>query len=219
MWKMLHLLYTLRPGRNGLTAVQLDAAGIDCGPDTIEPLIDAGVVAYDGNLYSLAKPARRILGSCIVGNKRWSSDDLWVDVASAFVIMPFREPWSDDVYRHMIEPAVTGAGLACVRGDAVVRVGDLTQNVWGALLHAGLVIADVSAPNVNVFYELGLSHALGKDTFILKQATATVPADIGGAHYHEYDPSSLPAAQQWLTTEIRNWADRNRVDGVAAARS
>jgi hypothetical protein len=101
----------------------------------------------------------------------------------------------------------------------IVRVADLTQNVWGALLHAGVVIADVSTLNANVFYELGLAHALGKDTFILKQAGAKLPADIGGAHYHEYDRTRLDDGKAWLRAELTQWATDNRSGAVKRLRA
>lgn len=214
MWKMLHLLYTLRPGQNGLSEGELTDAGIDCGADTIQPLLSSGVVSRSGGKYMLTEPVTRVLGTCVVANRRWSSDDMWVDHPSAFVVMPFREEWSDTVFREMIEPGIVDAHLACVRGDTIVRVGDLTQNVWGAMLHAGIVVADVSALNANVFYELGLAHALGKDTVILKQAGARVPADIGGAHYFEYDLQSLANGRESLRLELSEWADSTRAHGV-----
>lgn len=210
MWKMLHLLYTLPPGERGLSDQQLADAGIDCGPDTIEPLKTSGVVFYDAGTYALTDASRRVLGACVVANRRWSSDDMWVDYPSAFVVMPFSEPWSDTVFKELIEPSVTGAGLTCIRGDAIVRVGDLTQNIWGAIMHAGIVVADVSALNPNVFYELGLAHALGKDAVILRQAGSKIPADIGGAHYHEYDLRSLDDGKKWLRSELAQWAQDNR---------
>jgi hypothetical protein len=214
MWKMLHLLYTLRPGQHGLSDQELADAGIDCDPDTIQPLASSGVVSSAGGLYSLTEPVRRILGTCVVANRRWSNDDMWVDYPSAFVVMPFREAWSDAVFRGMIEPGVTEARLACIRGDAIVRVGDLTQNIWGAMLRAGIVVADVSALNANVFYELGLAHALGKDAIIVKQVGSKTPADIGGAHYHEYDLSSLDEGRKWLNQELSQWADMTRAHTV-----
>lgn len=214
MWKMLHLLYTLTPGRPGLSDQELRAAGIDCGSDTIYPLVHNGAVSREAGQYALTPPARQILGSCVVANRRWSSDDLWVDYPSVFVIMPFSESWSTTVYQKMIEPAVVGASLKCVRGDTVVRVGDLTQNIWGALLQAGIIVADVTALNANVFYELGLTHALGKDSMLLRQSGSKIPADFGGAHYHEYDLADLDEGKAWLSAGLRQWADDSRCQAV-----
>jgi len=223
-WKMLQLLYTLKPNVPGLTGRQLAAAGIDCGPDTIKPLVDSRVVVVDSNgIYSLSGAAGKILGCCIVANRRWSGNDMRVDNPEVFVVMPFQEPWSTTVYNKMIRPAIEGVRLddfkdfklTCVRGDTPPRVGDLTQTVWSALMRAGLVVADVSAPNPNVFYEIGLTHALGKDCFILKQKDVNVPADFGGSHYYEYDLANLDAEQKMLQTEILSWVKENCVEGVS----
>jgi len=74
MWKMLHLLYTLRPGQRGLSDQQLADVGIDCDPDTIQPLVGSGVAAFDGALYSLTESTKMILRSCVVANRRWPAD-------------------------------------------------------------------------------------------------------------------------------------------------
>jgi len=214
-WKMLHILYTLKPGVPGLSAHQLAKAGVDCGPDTIQPLVDGKAVFIDNNgYYQLSRAAKKILQRCILTNRRWPGKDMLVDYPDVFVAMPFREKWSAGVYEQMIKPAVEGASLNCTRGDELPRVGDLTQTIWSAIMQSGLVIADVSAPNPNVFYEIGLTHALGKDTFILKQKDAKVPADFGGSHYYEYDLSNLGAGRDLLLREIESWAAKNNVEGV-----
>ncbi|HEY4960267.1 MAG TPA: hypothetical protein VFC15_11960 [Candidatus Limnocylindrales bacterium] len=214
-WKMLHLLYTLKPGVVGLTAGQLASAGVDCGPDTIQPLIDCKAVLVDASgVHSLSEPSRKILGCCLVANRRWSGKDVLVDYPEVFVVMPFREPWSISVFEEMIRPAVEAVRFQCVRGDAPPRVGDLTQNIWSAIARAGLVVAEVSVPNPNVFYEIGLTHALGKDCFILKQRDASVPADFGGSHYYEYELANLKAGRESLQRELGAWATENSVEGV-----
>jgi hypothetical protein len=219
-WKMLHLLYTLRPGISGLTAQQLLSAGIDCGTDTVQPLVDERAVVVDSmGIYSLSETAKKILQCCVVANRRWSGKDMLVDCPEVFVVMPFREVWSNSVFDNMIRPAVEGVKVdgvkfRCVKGDTPPRVGDLTQTIWSALMRAGLVVADVSVANPNVFYEIGLTHALGKDCFILKQRNVGVPADFGGSHYYEYDLADLEAGKQNLRQEIATWADENRVKGV-----
>ena len=59
-WKMLHLLYTLKPGVAGLTERQLAAAGVDCGPDTIQTLVNGkAVVTNSTGQYSLTEPHAR----------------------------------------------------------------------------------------------------------------------------------------------------------------
>ncbi len=218
-WKMLHLLYTLPPSlQQGLTYSELNSVGLDCGPDTFQPLINAEAIQLSGDRYVLSKAAMGILGNCIVANRRWASKDIWVDFPKAFVIMPFSESWSPTVYDLFIEPAVLGAQLECVRGDTSLRIGDLAQNIWNDILQAGIIIADVSAVNANVFYEVGLAHALGKEVFLLKQKDKNIPADFGGSHYYEYDLNNLQAAKDMLQTELSNFSKENNFQNVKSLR-
>lgn len=206
-WKMLHLLYVC--GKPSLSLEQLENAGINCYHDTVSMLVDGGAVIREGDdlkTYSLSQSARAILSTCLVANRRLGSPDLWVDYPRAFVIMPFGESWSDCVYEQLMKPAIEGAGLECVRGDTSIRVGDLTSNIWSSILSSGIIVGDVSAVNANVFYELGLAHALGKDTFILKRKGAVIPADFAGAHYYEYELEDLEAAKRLLLEELERWA-------------
>ena len=219
IWKMLHLLYTAPPGRQpGLSLQQLLSAGLDCDDDTYYPLLSSGAVRREGDQFALGDAARAILKHCVVANRNWEGGDMWVDYPKAFVIMPFSQPWSNEVNERLIKPALKFAGVSYARGDTRPRVSELTRNIWNELLHAGVVVADVSALNANVFYELGLAHALGKEVFILKQKGVQVPADFGGAHYHEYELGDLPGAVAELGDGLRTFADENMFAAVEAIR-
>jgi hypothetical protein len=187
-----------------LSLSELADAGIDCYPDTIIMLEATGLVHKQGPQFELAQQTAVIASNFVIAHRRWPGSDIRVDYPQAFVIMPFSQPWSDAVYRQVIQPAVEAAGLTCVRGDDPVRVGDLMQTVWDAILVSGVMIAEVSA------------LALGKDTFILKQKGSTVPADFGGAHYYEYDLNDLAAGQAMLEAELAQWASVNHAQGVKA---
>jgi hypothetical protein len=214
MWKMLHLLYNINT--NGLTEPKLKNAGVDCNPDTIYPLLDSKAVVFEDGEYRLTQAAREILRCCIVANRKWGTEDIQVDSPEVFVVMPFSELWSDNVYNWMIKPAIKDAGFKCIRGDTPIRATDLENTIWNALLKAGLIVADISGGNPNVFYEIGLAHALGKDVFILKQKEAKVPADFGGTHYYAYELDRLDYYQKTLRNAIKDWGEYYHVDGVRA---
>ncbi|MDQ6760945.1 MAG: nucleotide-binding protein, partial [Acidobacteriota bacterium] len=63
------------------------------------------------------------------------------------------------------------------------------------ITQAGVIVAEVSVPNPNLYYEIGLADALGKPVFLFKQASATLPADFGGVHYYPYDINDLEAGR------------------------
>jgi len=222
-WKMIHLLYgyARRTGtgdRRVLTEQELENAGVHCDADSRQPLEDAGVVTRIGDEYELSRAARKIIGTFTVAKGPEAGVDIRVDYPEVFVVMPFSQPWSDDVYTKLFKPGIEDARFIPTRGDAIVRVGDLGTNIWRSISQAGVIAAEVSVPNPNVYYELGLADALGKPIFLFKQTDATLPADFGGAHYYNYDLTDLTHGRQTLALELQKWADEkeHRFFGVQA---
>ena len=86
----------------------------------------------------------------------------------AFVAMPFGvkrdsqgvEIGFNRVYTELIKPALEAAGLDVFRADEEGRAGDIRTDMFQELLIADLVVADLTLDNPNVWYELGVRHAL-----------------------------------------------------------
>ena len=86
----------------------------------------------------------------------------------AFVAMPFgTKPGPDGqlvdfnrVYDELIRPALEQAGLTAFRADEETRPGDIRVDMFQELLIADLVVVDITIDNPNVWYELGVRHAL-----------------------------------------------------------
>jgi tRNA splicing endonuclease len=86
----------------------------------------------------------------------------------AFVAMPFgvkkdsqgNEIDFNRVYTELIRPALEAAGLEVFRADEEERAGDIRTDMFQELLLADLVVADLTLDNPNVWYELGVRHAL-----------------------------------------------------------
>lgn len=109
-----------------------------------------------------------------------------------FVIMPFSktrscrsEDWTE-IYRNVIKPAVEGAGFnyECRRSDGLA--GNIIEDILDYLNRADLVIADLTDRNPNVFYELGVRHALRRGTILITQKIAHVPFDLRPYAIQEY---------------------------------
>jgi tetratricopeptide (TPR) repeat protein len=64
------------------------------------------------------------------------------------------------VYGDYIGPALEMAGLEPFRADQEVRAGQIITDMFQELLVADLVVADLTIENPNVWYELGVRHAL-----------------------------------------------------------
>ncbi|MGZ5147240.1 MAG: tetratricopeptide repeat protein, partial [Burkholderiales bacterium] len=80
-----------------------------------------------------------------------------------FVAMPFGVKDGVDfnrVYSELIRPALESEGFEVFRADDEERAGDIRTDMFQELLLADVVIADLSIDNPNVWYELGVRHAL-----------------------------------------------------------
>jgi tetratricopeptide (TPR) repeat protein len=101
----------------------------------------------------------------------------------AFIAMPFgSKPGSDSqlidfnrVYDELLKPALEAAGLEVFRADKEQRAGDILTDMFQELLMADLVVADLTLENPNVWYELGVRHALRARGVVLV-AGGKVPA-------------------------------------------
>ncbi|UFS72105.1 hypothetical protein LPW11_07905 [Geomonas sp. RF6] len=120
-----------------------------------------------------------------------------------FVAMPFgkkEEIDFDAVYHDLIEPALKERGFEVFRADQELRAGEIRADMFQELLLADLVVADVSIDNPNVWYELGVRHALRSRGVILIQSKREYqPFDIYTDRkltYHIKDGAPDPAALQ-----------------------
>ncbi|HKV78275.1 MAG TPA: hypothetical protein VJP02_09060 [Candidatus Sulfotelmatobacter sp.] len=69
------------------------------------------------------------------------------------------------------------------------------------LVQAEVVIADVTDRNANVFYELGVRHALRRGTILVSQGTDHVPSDLRGYWFLTY--GLRPAEVAKFKTDIK----------------
>lgn len=106
-----------------------------------------------------------------------------------FVLMPFgTKPSSsggsidfDAVYREIIAPAVDAAGLDPLRADEEQTGGIIHKPMYERLILCEFAVADLTTANANVFYELGLRHALRRHSTVMMFAEGgRLPFDVNG---------------------------------------
>jgi hypothetical protein len=94
---------------------------------------------------------------------------------SCFVVMPFNQSLKP-VY-DVIGQALKEEQWVVSRADEMFRSRRITDSIVEAILTSDLVVADLTANNPNVYYEVGLAHVLGRDLILITQEQ-TVPIDI-----------------------------------------
>ena len=106
---------------------------------------------------------------------------------NCFVVMPFR-PELRYMYlfiKQHIE--ATFPEVSCERGDDRILTVPILEKVAGFIKQAHVVIADCSGRNPNVFYELGMAHALDKPVVLITaDEVQDAPTDIRSFEFIRY---------------------------------
>ena len=106
---------------------------------------------------------------------------------TCFVMQPFASPYGD-YYEKIFRPAIEKTGLQAVRADAeIFGIGKIIDQVWRGINGAKVLVAELTTRNANVFYELGLAHALNKPVVLVSSNEIDVPFDLQHIRVIYYD--------------------------------
>jgi tetratricopeptide (TPR) repeat protein len=98
------------------------------------------------------------------------------------------------VYQDFIAPALESAGLEPFRADQEQSAGDIIPAMFQELLVADLVVADLTIDNPNVWYELGIRHALRSRGVVIVSGRVT--------------PAFDTITQRKLIYRLTEWAEK-----------
>ena len=133
-----------------------------------------------------------------------------IEPLSCFVIMPFGEKPDRDgrlinfdvIHRYIIVDAMKGLKILhnldveCTRCDDIEKAGSIDTDMFNAILRADIAIVDITTGNPNVFYELGMRHALKENvTILIRQETDGLPFNIQGLRAIGYDTYLYPVTE------------------------
>jgi hypothetical protein len=95
------------------------------------------------------------------------------------------------IRRHLAE-VLSEFDIKLIDADSVVTGKDFLLKIWNLLLAVPLGVAIVDErmrPETlcNIFYELGILQAYGKETLVLKTEAARIPSDFVRTEYVKYD--------------------------------
>jgi hypothetical protein len=102
--------------------------------------------------------------------------DYVVDPKLILVLTPFADEERETF--EVIQKTCVRNGFRCLRGDEEYAPSDVLAHVIQLIVKARIVVANVTSRNPNVFYELGIAHALGKQTILVARGLEAVPFDI-----------------------------------------
>ncbi len=138
-------------------------------------------------------------------------------LGTCFVLMPFKDPF-DTYFLSIIKPAVTAARLTALRGDSLFRPSPIMADIWQMIQNSKVLVADLTEKNANVFYELGLAHAIGKPVVLIADNIGDVPFDLQPLRVIIYDKND-PAWGTELKSSITEFLEATLEDTASAVPS
>lgn len=114
-----------------------------------------------------------------------------------FVVMPFGQKPDpggrsdidfDKIYNNAIKPGIIDCGMEPIRADEELTGGIIHKPMFERLLLCDYVLADLTAGNPNVFYELGVRHtARPATTMTIFAMHHQIPFDVNFLRSMPYD--------------------------------
>jgi SAM-dependent methyltransferase len=122
---------------------------------------------------------------------------------SAFVVMPYREPF-ESVYARVIRPVLAENGITAVRSDQNPKSVDIIDDLKKQILESDLVIVEATAANPNIYFEFGFAYANDKEFVLLAQKGTELPFDTRQIRHLMYEVGDLDLLKadfnRWLST-------------------
>lgn len=116
-------------------------------------------------------------------------------------------------YDDLIKEALLKArpSLEIMRADDTGTPGAITSEILTRIMHSDYVLADITFPNPNVFYELGLRHACRPGTLLIRDKNGPKPPfDIAALRHIEYENTATGLKE--LSEEMSqsfDWYEKN----------
>ena len=96
---------------------------------------------------------------------------------TSFILMPFADEFSD-VYEYLIVTGLQDAGYTVKRADDIKSQSNIIGDIIENIIKSDLIVADLTGANPNVYYELGIAHALNKKVILITQEIDELPFDL-----------------------------------------
>lgn len=137
------------------------------------------------------------------GTSLFAEENKSVKWPQVFVLMPFEKEFRP-IFDDHIKKVILGLGLTIERADDFFSTGSIVNDIWTAINIAEIIIADCTGRNPNVFYEIGIAHAIGKETVLITQSIDDIPFDLKHlrAILYKYIPRGMKEFEAALSSAV-----------------
>lgn len=131
-----------------------------------------------------------------------------------------REIDLDKTFKNIIEPVFKDLGFICYRASDIQHSGVIDIPMYENILKADFVVADLTTLNPNVLYELGIRHAVRKNTtIIISEKELKYPFDLSHILIDSYehlgkaiDYDEVMRFQSYLRKKVNSLLESPKID-------
>jgi hypothetical protein len=166
----------LRPGRSYKIVVRIRGQRITLeidGVRVLEHVLDVPLPTGQLGLFGW-------WGEGEQGDAEFSDVSVREEPGTAFVVMQLSDGRFQELYEQVIREVAKDFGLIAVHAGDLPGPGLIIQDIASSIEQAKIVVAEITVPNQNVFYELGYAHAKNKPTVLLAEKGRELPFDVHG---------------------------------------
>ncbi|SBS61871.1 hypothetical protein [Vibrio atlanticus] len=116
---------------------------------------------------------------------------------SVFVLTPLNPDFNEDF--EWVENAFRKHKYVCSKGNDVKVQSNLLSHIIKEMLASKFVVANIGGRNPNVFYELGIAHALGKDVILISRSVDDITFDLSSSQIIIFN------TEEQLSSSIDEW--------------
>lgn len=218
-WEQLCLHFGWDPGVDHTTGAgalkeslrKLEDAGLIQASTPYETCGEIRVTSLVSEIQQTLAISIRQLAEHEPGSSMWVSPIFGVPHGKAysydlFVLMPFERKFQP-LYEDHIKTVAKELAMSVARADDFFTTQAIIGEVWSAIAQSKIVIADCTDRNPNVFYEIGIAHAIGKPVILITQNVEDIPFDLRHRRYikYEYTPRGVKEFERRLKTTLLDW--------------
>ena len=129
-------------------------------------------------------------------------DDCEFSWNEVFVVMQFNDSHLENLYKYGICEVLEELGVDCRRLDEYEFKGRITDQMLQNIVTSKVIVAECSAANKNVYFEVGYALGNGKDVVLLVDRVENIPFDLKDLPFIIHD-NSIEILKEKLEKRMR----------------
>ena len=128
---------------------------------------------------------------------------------SCFIMTQLRKPIPKKILkiRNEVSACLSEANINEIDAESLITGRDFLSKIWNQLLSVPMGIAIISEELTlstvsNIFYEVGVLNALGKDSIIIKTSSYKIPSDFVRTEYVDYGRGFQRKVKSFLNSTL-----------------